>query len=224
MSSCSQPALSACLLIHFHFVQHSAARCCLSSTDFPGTRRREPATRVSAFGRGFKSRETLRPPPGQKGAKQPQGSIASMRDAQRVWGEARIASFLRRLSAVECEPTHARRFVVPGHRQNGRRSLLRQNCECTNSRSDAFHALSTHRELRRRRRHANRGPGGHGRFDRLVLLPPIRLAERLWRHPRRQKGRPIPNYPQLPNHPAEAALLARDERSDHPLSLERRRR
>ena len=77
--------------------------------------------------------------------------------------------------------------------------------------------LPPDRRARDHRRPAHGRAGRHRRHDRLVLLPALRLAERLRRDPRPQARRLLPDRPGRRRLDAEAALLPRHERPDHAL-------
>ena len=66
-------------------------------------------------------------------------------------------------------------------------------------------------------------PGHAGRDDRLALPASFRLAEPLRVHPRRRKGRPLPDFRHVGGGQAEADVPARFQRPADPLSHPRRR-
>ena len=77
--------------------------------------------------------------------------------------------------------------------------------------------LPADRRARDHRRPPHGGARRHGRHDRLVLLPALRLAERVRRDPRQEARRLLPDRPGDGRVDAEAALLPRHERPDHAL-------
>ena len=84
-------------------------------------------------------------------------------------------------------------------------------------------ALSAHRRARPDRRPAHRRARWHRRDDRLVLLPALRLAERLRGDPRRRPRRPVPHLARLRGLELQAALPARHQHPHHALPDARRR-
>src|SRR2546425_8685258 len=83
--------------------------------------------------------------------------------------------------------------------------------------SPAHGRLPPDRRARRDRRPAHGGARRHRRDYRLVLLPAVRLAERLRRDPRRREGRSLSDLARRREMGGEAALLAGHERPDHAL-------
>ena len=90
------------------------------------------------------------------------------------------------------------------------------------SRRGSAGALPAHRRARPDRRPAHRRARRHRRDDRLVLLPAVRLAERLRGDPRRRPRRPVPHLARLRRLELQAALPARHQRPHHALPDARR--
>ena len=85
-------------------------------------------------------------------------------------------------------------------------------------------ALSAHRRARPDRRPAHRRARRHRRDDRLVLLPAVRLAERLRGDPRRRPRGPVPHLARLRRLELQAALPPRHQHPHHALPDARRSR
>ena len=85
-------------------------------------------------------------------------------------------------------------------------------------------ALPADRRARPDRRPAHRRARRHRRDDRLVLLPALRLAERLRGDPRRRPRRPVPHLARLRRLELQAALPPRHQRPHHALPDARRSR
>ena len=83
-------------------------------------------------------------------------------------------------------------------------------------------ALPADRRARPDRRPAHRRARRHRRDDRLVLLPALRLAERLRGDPRRRPRGPVPHRARLRRLELQAALPPRHQRPHHALPDARR--
>ena len=129
-------------------------------------------------------------------------------------------------TAASCRARQARGDSVParvmppvrdlGERRSLRGATVRPPRRRTSTNGDG-HDRDRDRRPRAHRRPADRRAGHHRRVDRLVLLPPVRLAQRVRRPARRRARRALPDPPGRRRLHDQADVPPRHRRPGHPV-------